>query len=125
MKSWFFDHPIGFYGLEIVKFPVFSLLIREFDRRRLVRIRLHHPPTSQCEPIPVVASFRGLNENRVIVAGQGVDEAILKIALDENALSHTAHLSGQHTETDHRGGDGGLEIGVGKHHVRRLAAELQ
>ncbi len=30
-------------------------------------VRIHPaPPTSQCEPIPVVASFRGLNENRVI-----------------------------------------------------------
>ena len=30
-------------------------------------VRIHlAPPTSQCEPIPVVASFRGLNENRVI-----------------------------------------------------------
>src|SRR5579864_8076080 len=43
------------------------LAVRLEVLKSVPRVRIHFaPPKSRCEPIPVVASFRGLNENRVI-----------------------------------------------------------
>src|SRR2546425_473131 len=58
-------------------------------------------------------------------SANGITAAIGSRLLDEDPRPRTAVLSGVAEDGQRRCRGGGLEIGVGEDHVRRLAAELE
>ena len=56
---------------------------------------------------------------------QQVDEAIVDVAVHEHALGGRADLPGQVEAAHHRGVRRGLEVGVGEHDLRAVAAQLE
>ena len=56
---------------------------------------------------------------------QQLDEAVVHVAVHEHALGGRADLAGEVEAAHHGGVRGGLEVGVGEHDLRPVAAELE